>query len=470
VRRALFLTHRWLGVALALLMAVWAASGVVMMYVAYPQTTSEERLAGLAPLDLAGCCAELVGLAAADGAAVEMLDGRPVLLLPGAGPIDLRSGTDMPITPQIAAHVASAHLANGPSKLGVRTVPRDQWTVSGEFKPHEPLYKVTARDSAGTELYVSGVTGQVVQDTTRFERFWNWLGAVPHWLYFKQLRENGPLWSQIVIYASLLGSFLTVIGLYIGVTQIGRKGRRIPYRGMAWWHHVTGLVFGLLTLTWVASGLFSMNPWGWMESEGPSEEMTALAGRPASGGDVGALVQALAAQPPAKAARAELSIQGGDAYAILSDSSARRWRASLPNLEPAPLRHSELDALAATARPGKEHAAGLIREEDAYYYGHHAEVALPAWRVIYAGKDRTRFYFDPRTGELVGYADAPLRAFRWWHSALHSFDFASTLRLRPVWDIVVLPLMLGVTLLCFIGVWLGWKRLSRAVKRFGRRA
>lgn len=451
-------------------MALWAASGVVMMYVAYPETTAEERLAGLAPLDLADCCAALPQIESADGASVEMLDGRPVLRWSGeVGPraLDLRNGAPLRVDSAMADRVAREHLrrttGDTPS-LGVEAIHNDQWTVTGQFHAHAPLYKASAGDDAGSVLYISGTTGQVVQDTTRYERFWNWFGAIPHWLYFKQLRENGPLWSQVVIYGSLLGAFLTAVGLYIGVIQIGRKGRRIPYRGMAWWHHVTGLVFGILTLTWLVSGLFSMNPWGMMESHGPGAELSALAGRAASEDDANALVEALAGAAPGNAVRAELSVQNGTAYAILADRAGRRWRANLPDLSPAPLDHLELDGLAGRARDGTAFA-GLLREPDAYYYAHKDEIVLPVWRVIYQDEDETRFYFDPQTGELVAFADAPSRAFRWWHLALHRFDFAEALRARPVWDIVVLPLMLGVTLLTLIGVWLGFVRLRKTFAR-----
>jgi hypothetical protein len=452
-------------------MAVWAASGIVMMYVAYPETTAEERLAGLAPLDLAHCCAVFAAGDAADGAAVEMLDGRPVLQRGDGTALDLRSGRPLAIDARLAGRVAQMHILRSTGeapKVRVRTTVQDQWTVSGAFKAHAPLYKATASDAAGTVLYISGVTGQVVQDTARMERFWNWLGAVPHWLYFKQLRENAPLWSQVVIYTSLLGAFLTAIGLYIGVIQLGRGKRLIPYRGAGWWHHVTGLVFGVLTLTWVASGLFSMNPWGMMSSDGPGEELGALAGRAATDEDVAALVRALAAAPAAGAVRAELTIQGGAAYAILRDRANRPRRVSLPSLAPSPLSLADLDAIAARAR-SEPFKSALIRSEDAYHFAHHGSVVLPAWRVIYRNDERTRLYFDPRSGELVNYVDTESREFRWWHLALHRFDFAAGLRERPVWDMVVLPLMIGVTLLCLIGLWLGWKRLAKTVKQgFGK--
>src|ERR1700754_546987 len=51
---AIVLLHRWLGVALCLLFAMWFASGIVMHFVPFPSLTEAERIAGLAPVDLAG--------------------------------------------------------------------------------------------------------------------------------------------------------------------------------------------------------------------------------------------------------------------------------------------------------------------------------------------------------------------------------------------------------------------------------
>jgi len=463
--RALFWTHRWTGVVLALLMAVWALSGIVMMYVAYPETSREERLAGLAPLDLAQCCA--AGLPESASASVEMLEGQPVLRSEG-GTWRLSDGASPHIGPKQAAAIAAAHLARSTGKPAtppsVGAIAYDQWTVQGSSGRDYPLYKASFADPAGTVLYVSGRDGMVVQDTTNRERFWNWLGAVPHWLYFTQLRTNGQLWSQAVIYASLLGIFLTVTGLWLGIRQYGRGKRRIPYRGMAWWHHVTGLVFGIFTLTWVLSGLFSMNPWGMMESQGAGAEAAALAGRPPDGADAQALVAALRKGIPAGTVTAELSVQGGTAFAILSDARGRQARYSLPEFVPAPPAEAELRGKAAAALPGIPVASQrLIDEEDAYYYSHHGEVTLPVWRAIYRDADETRLYFDPATGELLRKVDAPARQFRWWHSALHRLDFGPFNR-RPLWDAITLPLMIGVSALCLIGLWLGIKRLRRSLR------
>lgn len=478
-RRMTFLVHRWLGIALALLMSLWALSGFVMMYVAYPETTDAERAAGLEPLDMTYCCGDIrLSTEAVESASVEMLGSLPLLRWTGPeGPRFLRIVAPAPVlgdaaaTPAIgeaeAREIAETHWLRT-SGLRFEVLPQmdvaplevDQWTL--QQRRYAPLFKVSFADERGTVLYVSGLTGEVVQDTHRAERFWNWLGAVPHWLYFTPLRQDGALWSQVVIWASLLGTFLTLTGIYVGLRMYGRGRRRSPFRGVALWHHWTGLVFGLVTLTWVFSGLASMQPWGWLESEGPGEELQALAGRPLAGADAAALVAALAARPQPGVVSAEAVTQGGKAWAILVRADGSRTRAALPDLAPAAPSGTELAAMAARAKPGAPIVEqGLIHAGDSYYYGHHNDPAhFPVWRVIYGDPESTRLYLDPRTGELAGFVDVGSRGFRWWHLALHRLDLPG-LRERPLWDLVTLPLLAGVSLVCLLGAWMGVRRLRR---------
>jgi hypothetical protein len=53
LRRALYFTHRWLGIAGCILFVLWFVSGLVMLHVRFPALTQEERIAGLPVLDLA---------------------------------------------------------------------------------------------------------------------------------------------------------------------------------------------------------------------------------------------------------------------------------------------------------------------------------------------------------------------------------------------------------------------------------
>ena len=45
--RALISTHRWLGIALAVLFPIWFVSGMIMMYARMPELTPAERVARL---------------------------------------------------------------------------------------------------------------------------------------------------------------------------------------------------------------------------------------------------------------------------------------------------------------------------------------------------------------------------------------------------------------------------------------
>ena len=48
----LYLFHRWAGIVLCLILALWFFSGFFMMYVDFPQLTRPERLSGLPSLSL----------------------------------------------------------------------------------------------------------------------------------------------------------------------------------------------------------------------------------------------------------------------------------------------------------------------------------------------------------------------------------------------------------------------------------
>src|SRR5215831_16645865 len=60
--RTLVIFHRYLGIAVGILMLVWFASGIVMMYVGFPRLTEQERARALAPIPWQACCRVADGL------------------------------------------------------------------------------------------------------------------------------------------------------------------------------------------------------------------------------------------------------------------------------------------------------------------------------------------------------------------------------------------------------------------------
>ena len=462
--RTLLIVHRYLGVAVGLVMLLWCLSGFVMMYRGYPAVSGPQRLAGLKPLDLAALTAKPdLGSGPIDGFRIEMLALRPVLRLstPG-GPrmLDLRSGAQVQGVGSADAAVVGAIFAAGRGVSGdpeTRLIDQDQWTVEGAGA-RGPVYRLDFPDPRRSVVYVAERTGEVVQATDRESRLWAWLGAVPHWLYPHVLRRNGALWAQVVIWTSLTGVFLTATGLYVGIARFRRTrdGRWSPYRGWRWWHHWTGLIFGLFTLTWVTSGLLSMNPWGLLESSAGETAQTALAGE-IQPQELAAFLAA-APRPPAGVLQLEAAPLGGRLFVLERFRDGRTLRLDGQG-RPAPLGREELvGAMMGAGLP----VAGLelMSRPDAYYYPSYDDPApLPAWKARMGGPGGRAAYLDPVSGRIRLLLDGQARASRWIRTGLHDLDFPG-LRTRPVWDMVVTLLLCGVTAGVGAGAWLGLKRLA----------
>jgi hypothetical protein len=192
-----------------------------------------------------------------------------------------------------------------------------------------------------------------------------------------------------------------------------------------------------------------MNPWGFLDGEGT--RTADLRGAPPSGTDIAAAVPALAGI--ADAVSISLTPFEGKAAFIVTarDGSRRRVDASGQALPPP-------DMVRASALLGGT-PAELLSEGDSYYFESRGRPApLPVYRIV-AGD--TRYYLDPLTGEIAMTADTDGRWYRWLHGGLHRLDFTPTLRGEAFRTLVMLPLMLGVTLVCSTGAWLALRRLLR---------
>jgi uncharacterized iron-regulated membrane protein len=483
VIRFAFALHRWMGVILGLLMLLWCVSGIVMIWAPYPSTTlgsRDYRVEGLAPIALPDQVAlpEIPETATLSSARIEMLGDRPMIALAWQGEQGGRGLFDLSTAQQIdevseaeALEVAQTYVA----RHGIEGAPsvkrlaeRDEFTVAAYFNAGRPYYEVRLNDAEKTMLYVSSKTGDVRQRTTESLRLWSWLGAIPHWLYFTELRKDAALWTQVIIWTSLAGCFLTLLGLFVGIRQFRRRHSTnklaSPYRGAKFWHHLTGLIFGVLVLTFTFSGFTSMQPWGWLES-GPAvgEAVDRLSGKPVAWSQARpALETQIAALRVAPGDTVQLSYsqkEGGPFFIRrLVDGSRQRFGA---DGSPAPFdAAARMQAAGLLAPPGAAPKIDLMTKGDTFYYPGAAASDFPIVRVTVPEMDETRFYLDPVTGDVRFVADPGAREFRWWHLALHTFDVMGS----PIREIVLLLAMLGVTAVCGFGAWIGIRKLARGGK------
>lgn len=479
-RRWLYVGHRWLGIAGCLLFAMWFVSGIVMMYVGFPSLSSEERLQGLELL-AAEPLAVPPGAALAalpDGAgslpsrrmSLEMMHAgvrpEPVWRITDARGrrhvVSARDGRRLgPFDAQQAQAIGRAFSGQAGARW-VETLERDQWTVPQGLDALRPLHRIVIGDEAGSELYVSSRTGEVVRDTTRRERFWNWLGAVPHWIYFTPLRADPPLWHDVVVWISGLCIVAAVTGLVIGLMRVrlaGRyaSGRLTPYRGWMAWHHVAGLAGGLFVLTWITSGWLSMNPNGWFSDQGAGAARLTQYEADAAGSRVFPWREF--ATPP-DARELQLLWFAGRGLMVWRDAGGGSTVVEAATGRPAILTAEQIGAAAARLLPDAPlQRMMLLRSPDAYWYSHHQTRVLPVWRVEFGDPAATWLHIDPGTGQLLGQSDRRGRARRWLFNAAHSLDFAWLLQHRPAWDLVLWLLSGAGLLVAATGVVIGWRRL-----------
>lgn len=489
VKRALIFVHRWMGVLFCLLFLSWFASGIVMMYWQYPQVTPADRLSRAPALD-----ASQIHLPPAEAYARLELDSAPfaaqLVMYDGRPAYRFRFGLDdlfivyadngqiqNEFPPDLTLRIASAWTRQPASAAKEEdNTEADQWTVSAEFAELRPLRKYSWPD--GQQVYVSTVTGGVVQYTTRGSRLAAWLGAIPHWLYFTPLRKRGEQWSRVVIWASGLGTVGAILGITIGFWMYSpsRNYRSagapasFPYHGNKRWHAILGLLFGLFACTWAFSGMLSMDPFPkWQEGAGD-----ALGARLAAALRAQPPLEVFAAKPP-QAVLAEAQADFGSPVKELELTSCAGQPAYLAVLQTNETRvipllgrpalqfdHERIiDALGRAARPFAFTAVRPVTQYESYYLDRNNELPLPAIFVQFNDPAQSMFYIDPKTARIVQSYNSNSRWNRWFYHGLHSLNFPWLYKHRPAWDIAVIVLLLGGASLSLTALLLAWNVLWR---------
>ncbi|MCA1381569.1 PepSY domain-containing protein [Bradyrhizobium sp. BRP23] len=468
---AIVLTHRWLGIAFCLLFAMWFATGIVMHFVPFPSLTEAERFAGLVPVDRDGTKISVADAVAASGIAdatrvrlIQRSDG-PVYVVSGStGSRAVRAsdGGDASVTSaDVALTIVQAYSRQrGLEAVRAAIVARsdyDQWSVPNGFDRHRPLFRAALGDAPGTEVYVSSLTGEVVLDTTRSERAWNWAGSVLHWIYPTILRSSWALWDGVVWTLSLLALIAALLGAVLGIVRVKIRGRQLssPYRGWHALHHIIGLVATVFVLTWIFSGWLSMDH-GRLFSRG---QLT-----PTEAGVVDAApdwrdASSLDPQPISPLAReVEWFAFNGHVYRCDRVGLGRQAlirAGDAPRDGPASyLDRQEIGDL--TARLGTGCAAPfLLAGNDDYP----AQSALPGAPVYRTTCGDLWFDVDAADGKLLQRLDPSRRAYRWLYSALHTLDFPILLAHARLRDALIVGLCTLGLMFSITGIVIGWRRL-----------
>lgn len=440
LRKLLIVVHRWLGTCFCVLFAMWFLSGMVLAYWDYPVVTDRDRLSHAQPVDLsrirftpeqAYAVLQLGG--PPSSAVLTTFDGRPAYRFDDALVFADTGEPEREFPPELTRRLASAWASQAPDGAALTVLDSpDQWTVSGEFAALRPLDKYSWPN--GDQVYVSEVTGDVVQSTTRTSRLGAWFGAIPHWLYFTPLRQNGRLWSRVVIWSSGIGAVTAALGLAIGL-WIMLPSQRIPYAGQKRWHAILGLIFGLFACTWAFSGMLSMEPFAF--SAGPERLAARIERALHHIGFKDGGFKAPAEIPPG-ARYVDLNALAGDPSAILS-------------------------AVRNAVAPNSIVEMRSVTQYEAYYLDRHGQHPLPALFVRLNDPSDSMFYIDPAAARIVEAYDSASRWNRWLYHGLHSLDFPWLYAHRPAWDLAILALLAGGAWLSITSLVLAWRVLRRTL-------
>lgn len=492
MKRLLFLVHRWVGVALALFMTLWFLSGLVIVYSGQLNQNRLQQLAHAEALRFESGWLSLgeararSSAARGDGAVSEARllrrAGEPQWLVEDSAgrryALSAIDGRPIETTPETAARIVG-HWVDG-ERAGQATLVRfvetvDKPAIVRNQDALRPFHRFAVDDGAGSELYVSARSGDVVHASTRFERGLYWAGNWLHLFRFLDLAGLGEARSEVLMWSAIAAFAACLSGLIVGWLRwrpglFGKptyaEGRVHPYRA-PWlrWHFWAGLIGGSFALAWAFSGFINGNTWQLFSPAAPSrEEMARYYG--------GGLPPAVSDWKPElavvdRAGTVELSWRRlGDQAVLLGYRPDGQRRA----LVDSPAGFGKPALLAAVGRLSGGEApttATLQHEYDSYYYPRPGRSAidrpLPVLRVDRADAGATRYYLDPQDGRLLLRQDNSRRSYRWLFNALHYWDFGF-LAARPGWDAWML-LWIGFGLVLSVSsLVIGWKRLKLTLR------
>jgi hypothetical protein len=475
--------HRWLGIALCLMFAMWFATGSVLSFVPFPSLSRDERIAHRELLDTSlvqvgpDTALAKAGSGFIESARLISVQGHPryVLSLRGqpALSVSAETGQALPLLSSSAARAIAMEFSG--LEVGAPEGPfdYDQWIVHNAYDGYRPYYKLGVRDAPGTQLYVSARTGEVLQRTRRSERAWNYVGAVAHWINPTFLRRDYSSWRETIWILSLSGVALASAGIFLGLLRYvnlkrQRRSGLSPFHGLLRWHHSIGLFVGVLVLSWVLTGWLGLDGIVFFSNDQPSvdqlQRMRGISLTEAAGAFPVPLLARLGAARQiefiAVAARPLLLVhdQGGTSSRVVSTDPA------IGSLQTDTVIS---DALLASAVQRAWPPLKVLRVEhidsgDAYSL--RVRPFLPNTRRLVLGDTtETWVHMDAASGEVISLMDTSRRVHRWLVDGPHTFDFPLLNRAGPLWHVLLLTGTTAGFLFSCTGLVLALRRLRRSL-------
>lgn len=469
--------HKILGTLLSVFFLMWFISGIVMIYKRFPnvnrvihryQTSLPDTLPDLQLLS--GVLPDSVSIRSLS---VEVEREQPLFnIVTDKGRFKLSADTLLQEVehPQVTyAEIESyaKRWAGGHIERVDTLRQLEQWIPMSSFRSHFPIYKFVYNDLDKSYLYVSSTTGKALQYVTRSDRFWAWVGPIPHFLYFWQLRQDAKLWSSVVSWISGLGAIMClaggVMGIYSYVVVWQRRRRfRSPYKKWDFkWHHIIGFFFGFFVFMFILSGFMSLNslPKWFMKNEDTDLSERLFDEAPLVLGDLRGDYRAILSAYPGDVKSIALK-RYEDRQFYNVQTSEKEVALEVVGGEVVPLSLTQAEVGQKMDRVLRHPYTMVLMTEPDNYYGGSRRTPLPAYKVEVQDKDHTTLYISTETGRTRSYT-ARSKVERWIYPAFHTFKIKPFVSHPVAREVFLWILLLAGVVVSFTGVVLGIKYIKR---------
>lgn len=478
--------HRRIGSAMSFLFVVWFISGFIMIYHSFPKPQPQHYYHALRTLSARDSIQSphiLFEKHKVNAVVLEMVNDKAVFRLqePGVSVYDAATLRPMkPLSVEACTNLVRANFSYPVDKIEELNN-YDQWIPWSHYKSHFPIQKFWLRDEKGTQVYVSSKAGNIVQETTTKSRTMAWLGAIPHWMYFKHLRLNAALWSNVVIWCSIMGCFVCLSGIAVGFIRLKKRKNGIKWNALSpykkkWFrrHHITGFIFGFFVFTFILSGLMSLaNVPHWMVKKEKDMNYYQLWNGSAFNNQ-----QSLQGFNTIIQQKRTLSIKRIICRKVM-ERTFYQVNTHTPNqsecyildedkLKPLPpISQLHVEKLMQDLLPQKQYRIQLLGEYNHYYSaGKKKTKPLPVYEIALDDAYKTILYVNPQTGELLKVLDRSSKWHWWLYQGLHTFNFSLFRHLEWLRQSWLIFLSIGGTIVSVTAFVLGLKFLKRRVNRW----
>lgn len=361
----------------------------------------------------------------------------------------------------------------------------DAWIPWSHFKKYFPIHKYYLNDSLHTVAYASSKTGEIVQETNRKQRWLARFGAIPHWFYFKSLRLKKEAWIKLIVWISGIGSLMCLFGIVVGFYHFRKRNKRkrlgmfsfSPYKKRWYkWHHITGFFFGIITFTFVFSGMMSLQkvPKFIVPVKNEHHYIELWNKKYFNLNDFQLPVSTIIESeriPSIRKIEWCFTTSETPFYRVYSsDLNSPVMVSASPNkmaFKQKEFSWAEIEREFLRKIKNTEATFETLHESDGYYF-EDRRPPFPVVKAVIYDDNKTWLYINPRDLNIVYSLNKNTRLRRWLYKGLHSFDFKLLVSHNTLRIVILFIISVFGTIISLSGVVLSYRYISRTIKKQAR--